>query len=182
MLGDVVVDPSDHRVRELIAGRERLLDPAREVSRTVANSFESADDDGAARREPARVAVVAAVVARDGRIARKPRSRAGERVDGVVEDSGRLNPVDPVVTSVPARKPGAAARGEVDGTTRAEQLVRDLAPGLPAPDDENRSLGELARPAVLARRQLELDRRGVDPGHSRSRLLERPAGHDDVRC
>ena len=179
-LGDDGVDPRQHRARELVAGREGRLDARAEARDPVVHSLEAPDDDRASPGEPAGVTVVSAVVPGDRRVAGESRRRSRQRVHRLVEKPDLESPVQVVVPAVPTREPGAAARREVDAPPGPQELVGDLAARLAAADDEHGSFGELVRPPVLARRQLELDRRRVGSGHTRARLLEGTGRDDDV--
>ena len=53
-------------------------------------------------------------------------------------------------------------------------------PEWPAADDEDCAVRETFGSAVLACRQLELDRRRLDPVHARTWLLKRPGRDHDV--
>ena len=107
-----------------------------------------------------RVAVVAAVVPRDRRVASEPGGRRRKRVHCLVGEPGVDEPVDDLVPAVAPRNPRAAPdrHGET-ARPACMQLVGDLAAGLAAADDQDRSLGQLRGTLVLARVQLEVLRR-----------------------
>ena len=180
VLGDVAVDPRNDSVCELVARCERLLDSRSEAGDPVVDSLETSDDDRTPPGEPAWMAVVAAVVSRDRRVARKPCRRRGKRVHRLVEEPDLERPGDEVAPPVPAGEPGAAPGREVHAAPGPQELVGDLAARLSPAHDEHAARGKLLGPAVLVRRQLQLDRGGLRPRHGWTGLLEGAGRDDDV--
>jgi hypothetical protein len=126
------------------------------------------------------MAVVAAVVSRDRRVARKPCRRRGERVHRLVEEPDLEGPGDEVASAVPTREPSAASGREVHAAAGPQELVSDLAAGLSAAHDEHAARGKLLGPAVLVRRQLQLDRCGLRARKGWTGLLEGAGRDNDV--
>ena len=78
---EVVVDELTDAEDEAVALGERLLQAGLEGDGGSLDARDAPDESRAPSGEPARVAVVAAVVAGDGRVARQTSLRRGERVD-----------------------------------------------------------------------------------------------------
>ena len=103
-------------------------------------------------------------------------------VVALVEDAARLHPPVDVAVAVHAGASHVLAHRQGDGAARAADLVGDLHAGRRCTDDEHAALGELARIAVLHRRQRRDGRRhrlGV-VGHPRH--VERAGRDHDGRA
>ena len=122
---------------------------------------------------------VAAAVAGDQRVAHKARGGGGElvRLEAVDAVLGAMevdlqDPVEDVLAAVPPRGLGAGRDRQVDLPAGVEQVLGDLAAGLPGAHHQHGAVGELLRAAVFVAVELADVPRKCGGGRRDARELE----------
>ena len=125
----------------------------REAGHAVLDAHEVSDERHAQLAERAQMEVVAATAARRQHVRKEARLRPGQRVRRRVEEARLDEPPNEVTVADAPRQPRSAAAREHDLPAGVVQLLRDLAAGLAAPDDEDGACGEHRRRAVVVGRR-----------------------------